>query len=247
MTVTRPFASIWFDCDSTLTAIEGVDELLQFVPAALRQDIAQLTKRAMEGSLPLAEVYETRLRLLAPRREQLTAIGELYVRRLVPDAALVVAALRHLGKVVGIVSGGLQIPVHRLAAELGIDRAHAHAVPLLFDADGGYQDFDRTSPLWRNGGKVELMRSLPAQARPAAFVGDGVTDLETKGTVELFVGYGGVAVRSAVQAGADAWFATPSVAPLLAIVLTESERAALHRDARFADLIDRSELSQARP
>ena len=146
-----------------------------------------------------------------------------------------------------IVSGGLQIPVHRVAAELGIPLAHAHAVPLHFDANGGYREFDRTSPLWRNGGKVELMRALPATARPAAFVGDGVTDLETKGTVDLFVGYGGVATHPLVQAGAEAWFATPSLAPLLAIVLTDAERAALRLESRFADLVQRSEPSPARP
>lgn len=235
-----PFASVYFDCDSTLSAIEGVDELLQFVPAHLRQDLAALTTQAMEGTRPLAEVYETRLRLIAPRREQLDAVGELYVRRAVPDAQLVIAALRALGKQVGIVSGGLLVPVQMLAAQLGVDPAHVHAVPVSFHPDGSYRDFDHGSPLWRNGGKVEVLRRLPASARPVAFVGDGATDLEAQGTVDLFVGYGGVAVRPKVQQQAQAWFATRSLAPLLPFVLTDAERARLAADARFSALLSRA-------
>src|SRR5262249_28974538 len=116
-----PFASIWFDCDSTLSAIEGVDELLRWAPAALRGEIAALTRRAMEGSLPLDAVYEQRLRLLAPRAEHLEAVGRLYCEHAVPDAREVVAALRVLGKQVGIMSGGMLPAVRALAQQLGID------------------------------------------------------------------------------------------------------------------------------
>ena len=34
---THPLAAVYFDCDSTLSSIEGVDELLQFVDEALRR------------------------------------------------------------------------------------------------------------------------------------------------------------------------------------------------------------------
>ena len=40
----RPLAAVYFDCDSTLSAIEGIDELLEFAPASLRQDILELTR-----------------------------------------------------------------------------------------------------------------------------------------------------------------------------------------------------------
>ena len=83
----------------------------------------------MDGLLPLAEVYAERLRLLAPRREQLDRIGELYVQHLVPHAREVVQALQHLGKHVGILSGGLLAPVQALARHLGIPLANVHAVP----------------------------------------------------------------------------------------------------------------------
>ena len=237
-----PFASVWFDCDSTLCAIEGVDELLQFAQKSLREDIAVLTREAMEGRLPLAAVYESRLRLLAPSQEQITAIGELYVLRMVQDAHAVIAALQFLGKQIGIISGGLLPPVQRVAAALGIEKACVHAVPIEFAADGSYRDFDKSSPLWRNGGKVEVLRALPKSSRPIAFIGDGATDLETQGTADLFIGFGGVAVRQTVKANAQAYFATPSLAPLLTFVLTAEERSRLQNEHRFADLLTRSIL-----
>jgi phosphoserine phosphatase len=233
----RPFAAVYFDCDSTLSAIEGVDELLAFAPPSLRASVLELTTKAMEGTLPLAQVYETRLRLLAPRREQLDRIGELYVARVVPDAKALVEALLLLGKQVGIVSGGLLVPVQHVAKHLGIPLANVHAVPLLFDDDGAYVDFDHGSPLWKNGGKVEVLQRLPHTHRPVAFVGDGATDLETKGTADLFIGFGGVAVRAAVREGAEVFVATPSLAPVLQHVTTQQERERLARHAQFAPLL----------
>ncbi|MCU0865810.1 MAG: HAD-IB family phosphatase [Planctomycetes bacterium] len=232
-----PLASVWFDCDSTLAAIEGVDELLQWAPAALRTDIAALTEQAMNGTLPLAEVYETRLRLLAPLREQLDRIGELYVQRLVPDAAAVVAALRHLGKQVGIISGGLLPPVQQVARHLGIAEDLVHAVPIHFAADGSYLDFDRRSPLWRNGGKIDVVRALPASMHPLAFVGDGITDAETRDHVARFIGFGGVVVRPKVQALAHAFVTTKSLAGVLPHVLTAAERIRLAAVPEFAALL----------
>ncbi|MBL9078760.1 MAG: HAD-IB family phosphatase [Planctomycetes bacterium] len=236
-----PFAAVYFDCDSTLCAIEGVDELLAGAPPPLRAEVAALTHAAMEGTKPLAEVYETRLQLLAPRRAELDRIGALYVARLVPDAAALVSALQFLGKQVGIVSGGLLVPVQHVAAHLGIPASHVHAVPLVFDAHGHYVDFDRSSPLWRNGGKIEVLQRLPADQRPVAFVGDGITDAETIGTADLFVGYGGVVDRPAVRARAPVFVATRSLAPVLHHVTTAAERARLARLAPFAALLSAAE------
>lgn len=236
-----PFAAVYFDCDSTLSAIEGVDELLAFAPASLRDEVLTLTTQAMEGTRPLAEVYESRLRLLAPRRDQLERIGELYTARLVPDAQALVEALQRLGKQVGIVSGGLLVPVQHVARQLGIPMANVHAVPLTFTEAGDYVDFDRSSPLWQNGGKVEVLLRLPPDHRPVAFVGDGATDLETLGTADLFVGFGGVVARPLVRAGAPVFVATPSLAPVLQHVTTAAERERLAREPRFARLLSAAE------
>jgi len=84
-----------------------------------------------------------------------------------------------------------------------------------------------------------VLRALPGSHRPVVFVGDGVTDLETQGTVDLFVGYGGVVERARVAAEAERYFATRSMAPLLPIVLTEAELARLAAEPLFGDLVRR--------
>ncbi|MCA8950816.1 MAG: HAD-IB family phosphatase [Planctomycetes bacterium] len=236
------FRAVYFDCDSTLATIEGVDELIDAIDPGLRVELAELTERAMNGQVPLAEVYETRLARIAPRRDLLHRVGELYVQNEVPHARDVVQALRASGKHVGIISGGLLLPVRMLARDLGIPEVNVHAVPLEFTASGDYVDFDRRSPLWQNGGKVEVLLGLPAEHRPVAFVGDGATDLETQmDGADLFVGFGGVAAREIVRSNAEAWVPGPSLAGVLRHVLTAGERARLRSQPRFSELLSAAE------
>lgn len=232
-----PFAAVYFDCDSTLSSIEGVDELLQFADPDLRKNIADLTTQAMNGTLPLAEVYESRLSKLAPHRQQLDAIGEHYVSNLVPDAKATIHALQFLGKGVGIVSGGLLIPVQHIARHLDVPLEHVHAVPVLFHDDGSYRDFDRASPLWQNGGKVPVVQAAPPAHHPMVFVGDGITDLETKQHVGRFIGFGGVVTRDAVQQNADYFVAEPSLAAILPHCLSQEELIVLKQDPNFSSLL----------
>jgi phosphoserine phosphatase len=232
-------SSVYFDCDSTLTSIEGIDELVADAEPPLRARIATLTERAMAGELPLADVYAERLRLLAPRADQLDRVGELYVQRVVPDARAVVHALQYVGKRVGIVSGGIHEPVLHLARHLGIADADVHAVRLRFTPAGAYADFDRSVPLWRNGGKVDVLQALPASHHPLAFVGDGITDAETRGHVALFLGFGGVVDRGRVRELADVFVATPSLAGVLPHLLTGDEQRALGSAPELAALLSR--------
>ena len=233
----EPFQSFYFDCDSTLSTIEGVDELTRHLPADEQAALAILTNQAMDGQVALAKVYEERLGRVAPNEAALASVSQRYIDNLVPDCATTIAALRSLGKEVGVVSGGLYQPVRDLATHLAIPTHNVHAVRVLFDEHGQYRDFDRTSPLWKNHGKVEVLKRLPDSHRPLLFVGDGATDLETQGTADLFVGYGGVERRPTVEASADVYLTGASLAGVLKVGLTPSEKNALRSDQRFADLL----------
>lgn len=222
----QAFASVWFDCDSTLTTIEGIDELATAFRPHVAGRIAALTARAMDGTVPIDKVYGERLSLIAPTRAELDAIAARYVATTVPGAAEVVRRLRALGKTVGIVSGGLLPPVLALAGHLGVDPDRVHAVPIRFDAEGRYAGVATDSPLCRAGGKRELMAQLPDRERPAAFVGDGVTDLDTQGTVARFIGFGGVVRRPRVAEAAEVFVDGPSLLAILDLVLTPAELAA---------------------
>lgn len=225
------FASVVFDCDSTLVAVEGIDEL----SGPFRDQIQALTEAAMDGSVPLEEVYGGRMELIRPSRARVDEVGREYVRTLVPHARETVAALRWLGKTVRIVSGGLLPAVEAVARELGLGAEDVAAVGITFGAEGAYLAFERESPLARSHGKAQVIRAwdLP---RPVLLVGDGATDREARPAVDAFAAYMGVADRPAVADGADFVLRQPSLAPVLAIACSGEELARL-AESPWAELV----------
>lgn len=210
------FSTVVFDCDSTLSAIEGIDELA----GPHRAEIAELTDAAMRGELPLEEVYGRRLALVRPSRDRLAALGALYVERLVPDARETVAALQAEGIAVRIVSGGLRPAVLAVSRALGVPDEHVAAVDVHFDRDGGYAGWDDASPLGRTMGKrTQLEVWGSTLAPPVMIVGDGITDLEARPAADAFIAFAGVIARDVVTASADAIIHERSLAPVLELAL----------------------------
>lgn len=188
---------LFFDVDSTLVTIEGIDVL-----AGGNPEIAKLTNAAMNGEVPLDEVYARRLEIIRPARAAVDALSRRYVESLVNGAEEVIAALRERGHVLHLVTAGIEQAIEPLAERLGI--RNVHAVRLMFDHDGNYEDFDRRSLLTRAGGKELVVRAVRARSKGgAAMIGDGASDLEAKPAVDLFIGFGGVAERPLVRENAD--------------------------------------------
>ena len=228
------YRTVIFDCDSTLSALEGIEELA----GEHRRDIETLTDTAMRGEVPLDEVYGRRLELIRPSRDAVEALGPRYIEALVEDSGATVRALRASGVQVRVVSGGLLPAVLGLTRHLGIPDDAVDAVPITFDGDGAYAGFDADAPASRAGGKAELVRALkraePPIPEPIMFVGDGATDLEARDDVDLFVGYGGVLARAEVLAEAPVVLRSPSLAPVLPLALGDG-RPTDPADARLYD------------
>lgn len=227
------FQRVIFDCDSTLVRVEGIDELARLKGQTAY--IAELTRRAMDGQIPLEKVYAERLALLRPTRAELDEVGRIYRQALMPYAAEVVSALQMAGVEVFIVSGGLKAAVLHLADRLDIPAAHVHAVAIEMDVLQGvwwdylrlryagnphevYMDFAPT-PLAESTGKAAVARAI-AEGKRTMLVGDGVTDLAAKPAVRLFVGYGGVESRAAVKEGAEVFIESESLAGVLPLALS---------------------------
>ncbi len=236
-----PYDVVVFDCDSTLSSIEGIEELTAQLTAAGQLQVAALTAEAMEGRVPLEEVYGRRLDLIQPTRADVEAVGALYLATLLPGVEDTVHALRYLGKELAIVSGGLAPPVEAVGRYLGIDPGRVWAVGLDFDDEGAYAGFHGHSPLARKGGKAEVI----AEAFPGAsiaLVGDGATDLEARVVCARFVAFTPVAERPDVVAGADRVCRVPDFAALLPDLCSPEELDRL-RDSgaeRFVRLVDRA-------
>lgn len=230
-----PYDTIVFDCDSTLSAVEGIDELARLAGV----DVSDLTRRAMDGELALEEVYGLRLERIRPTRESLERVGGLYVERALKHAGALVRALRSLEKRVCIVSGGLRPAVARIAAELGVEPVEVFAVDVELARDGTYAGFDQRSPLARGGGKPEVLRALARAGGASAIclVGDGVTDLEAAEEVARFVAFGGVERRAAVFAAAAVQCASADLAALVPLLLAADEIERLAGFPEHAPLI----------
>lgn len=193
------FRFVFFDVDSTLVSIEGIDVL-----AGGSEEIARLTDAAMNGEIPLDDVYARRLEAIHPSRAAVEALGQRYITSLLPGVTDACQALRAAGVQIHLVTAGIAQAIAPLAAHLEVPPRSVHAVALRFDQAGRYEDFDRRSLLARAGGKELVVRAVRARSHGrAAFVGDGVSDLETRPAVDLFIGFGGVEVRERVRAGAD--------------------------------------------
>ena len=206
---------IFFDVDSTLVTIEGIDVLANGNP-----EVVRLTEAAMNGEIPIDEVYGRRLELIHPTLAQVEALGERYIASMVDGTAETIAALQGGGADVHLVSAGIQQAIAPLAARLSIAPRAVHAVPLQFDGDGSYRDFDRRSFLTRNGGKELVVHSILARSKgQSAFIGDGVSDLETKPVVSLFIGFGGVHVRARVKENAEVYVDQPTLRAVLPYLL----------------------------
>jgi phosphoserine phosphatase len=214
---TRRFDIVCFDCDSTLSRIEGIDELAK--RAGVEAEVAPLTAEAMAGTLPLDVVYARRLAAVRPDRASIEWLGRRYVEEMVAGACETVEALTQAGKAVHIVSGGLRQALAPLAQTLGVPDSHIHAVDIRFVEDGAYLDFDRQSPLALPEGKATVCRMLAASRHSVALVGDGATDLAAREAGAFVVGFGGVARRAAIEKGADAFVAGPALTAVLDVLL----------------------------
>ncbi len=206
---------VFFDVDSTLVTIEGIDVLANGNP-----EIVRLTEAAMNGEIALDEVYGRRLEIIRPSRADVEALGKRYTETLVDGAAETIAELQAAGAHVHLVTAGIAQAIAPLAERLNIPARLVHAVPLEFHDDGSYKDFDRRSLLTRTGGKELVVHAILARAKgKSVFVGDGVSDLETKPAVTRFIGFGGVALREKVQANADVYVTEPTLRAVLPYLL----------------------------
>lgn len=243
------YGHVIFDCDSTLTTVEGIDVLATAM--GMEEEVAALTDSAMEGDVDLTDVYGARLALLQPSRQAITALRSSYKNNVVTDAAAVVAALREIGIAVYVVSGGLAEPVEDFAVSLGIDPGHVRAVTARHDSLSGewwkpgaggedYAGFD-DGALTRSDGKAEIITELlKGTTGMSMLVGDGASDLYAADSVDLFVGFGGVVRRERVAADAAVYIDTDSLAPVLPLaagpggrqrITTEASRATFDKGA----------------
>jgi phosphoserine phosphatase len=162
------------DMDSTMIGQECIDELADF--AGIKQRIAAITERAMQGELDFESALRERVGLLAGLEE--SAIQTCLTERIrpMPGAGTLVATLKHHGCRTVLVTGGFHHFADPVAADLGFERVVANrfaveSARLSGALDGAIMDSDGKERVLR-----EELGRLGENAASLA-TGDGANDV----------------------------------------------------------------------
>ena len=175
------------DMDSTLITIECIDEIAARL--GIRDQVAAITERSMNGELDFTGSLRERVALLAGLPE--TELDAVYRERLqlTPGAAELIGAAKLAGIRFMLISGGFTFFTKRLQQELGLDYAHANQLEII---DG------RLSGRLLGGiidaaAKAELLTQtrdeLGLKPEQVLAVGDGANDLPMLKTAGIGVAF----------------------------------------------------------
>lgn len=186
------------DMEATVIANEMLEELADFL--GLRDRVAEITRRAMNGEVDFVAALKERVALLKDLPETaLETAGERI--RITSGAAELVATMRANGAHTALVSGGFHIYTRRIRDELGFDLEIANELEIVDGRlTGAVQE-----PIVGREAKLLTLTRLAAELRlPLAAtlaVGDGANDLPMIEAAGLGVAYHG---KPAVAARARA-------------------------------------------
>jgi len=217
----QPIDAIVFDCDATLSQIEGIDFLAK--ANGVGEQVRLLTEEAMEKTGLSSDIYRQRLDLVKPTAQQLAALGDEYYTHLTPDVDRVIQAFQRLNKSVYVISAGIQSAVEVFAQRLNIPQENVFAVAVYSNSNGSYKGYDFNSPMTRQHGKCEVVEALKKRHPHMLHVGDGMNDVEAAAIVDRFVGYGGSYFRKHIASLCDFYITSQSITPLLPLTLTAEE------------------------
>jgi phosphoserine phosphatase len=210
------------DVDSTLIQQEVVELLAAHAGRA--GEVAAVTERAMNGELDFESSLHERVACLAGLPAD--AVDRVRAEvRLTPGARTLCRTLLRLGFTLGVVSGGFLEVVGPLAAELGIQHAHANRLEVV---DGRLSGRVVGDVVDRAGKAAALRRFAAAEHLPLSrtvAIGDGANDLDMLTVAGLGIAFN---AKPVVRAQADASVTVPfldAVLYLLGISREEVEDA----------------------
>ncbi len=162
------------DMDSTIVTGETLDELADF--AGVKERIAAITRRSMNGEIDFADALRERVGML--RGLSLEALDKTWHRvQLTRGARELVQTMHAHGAMTVLVSGGFTFFTNRVAALAGFD---AHYANTLLD-DGTALTGHVAEPILDRDAKLTTLRALAAERRLAMSetlaIGDGANDL----------------------------------------------------------------------
>jgi phosphoserine phosphatase len=182
----RSMRLIVMDVDSTL--IQGEVIVMLAAHAGCEAEVAAITEQAMRGELDFAASLRARVERLAGL--DAAALDQVYDDlELAPGARTTVRTLKRLGYRFAIVSGGFSQITDRLAADLGIDFAHANELEIV----DGKLTGRILGDIVDRAGKAIALRTFAQQSRvplsAVIAIGDGANDLDMLNAAGLGIAF----------------------------------------------------------
>jgi len=129
----------------------------------------------MEGNVKFQDAMAQRLEIMQPTREGVEKCIAKERPRFSWGMRRVMKRLRQRGVDIYLVSGGFTQMIEPIAKALQIPLENVYANTILFDEYGNYEDFDRTAPTSKSGGKPAVVRQLKKSMgyKTVVMIGDG--------------------------------------------------------------------------
>lgn len=216
--VPRLFVS---DMDSTMIGQECIDELADY--AGIKDQIAAITERAMQGEIDFPTALRERVELLTGLEEN--AVTSCLTERItsVAGAATLVATLKARGCRTVLVTGGFHHFADSVAERLGFDRVVGNRLVVV----EGRLTGALAGALSDGATKAETLReeaaSLGERARTLA-MGDGANDVPMLAAADYGIAY---RAKPVARAAADGWVERGDLTAVLSLLgIPKSEWAA---------------------
>jgi phosphoserine phosphatase len=162
------------DMDSTIIGQECIDELADYV--GLKEKVAQITERAMQGELDFPAALRERVRLLAGLDRQ--ALSRCLDERVevTAGAETLVQTMRAGGASCLLVSGGFLSFAEPIAGAVGFDRVKANRLVFAGGKLSGEVGDPIVDAMAKREALIQAREELGLSAADVLAVGDGAND-----------------------------------------------------------------------
>jgi phosphoserine phosphatase len=162
------------DMDSTIIGQECIDELADYV--GLKEKVARITERAMQGELDFPGALRERVRLLAGLDER--ALSRCLDERveITAGAETLVQTMRAGGSSCLLVSGGFLSFAEPIASAVGFDRVRANRLVFTGGKLSGEVGDPIVDAMAKRDALIEVREQLGCSTEEVLAVGDGAND-----------------------------------------------------------------------
>lgn len=178
------------DMDSTIVAGETLDDMAEF--AGIKDQIAAITARAMNGELDFHSALKERVGLLKGLSTEALqrTLDHITVN---PGAETFIKTMQKHGAICVLVSGGFTFFTGAIARKVGFDHHHGNTLGISKGIEGERLSGEVVPPILDKFAKVEFlefyMRGLNITEDECLTIGDGANDIPMLKRAGLGIGY----------------------------------------------------------